>query len=301
MQRFPIHAPGATHAGDRATARKVYAFDGDEHPLTLDLPGPRRLADRWLLPTLADGGSRLCRVPGGLRLQSGDAEPVNVAARALAEALLVRLRTLPAPTPSDSETYVSLWTLGARVREPAALGYLGDVVAAARTRARRWEPPRVKREPVPPAELRRRSRATAKHRETETARAWLAVWLTDDDEPPATIATTELLSEYVSSPLVAEWLEAAEEAPDEWLDGEHEEHGGPDVLPRVGGPRSFYAVATDVLGDRRRAPGGRAWLYSTTDARRRALGLSDEETHETLADLVAGLDLPAPSVARRTA
>lgn len=298
LQRVPLHAPGATHAGDRATSRKVYADAHDEHPQTLDLPGPRRLADRWLVPTLADGGSRLYRAPGAMFLRSGDAAPVRVAATALAGALLARLRALPAPTPGDSETYVSLWTLGARVREPEALGYLCEVVDAARARVRRWEPPRAKREPVPAAELRRRSRASVKHRETETARAWLGVWVADEDTPPpATIATTKLLSAYVSSPLVAEWLEAAEEAPDEWLEWEHEDYGGPACLPRVGGSRGFYAVATDVLGAKHRAPGGRSWRYSTEAARRAALGL------DTLADALArhGAEAAAEMPLRRTA
>lgn len=280
LQRVPLHASGAQEA-DRPTTRKVYADDHDEHPQVIDLPGPRLLATRWLAPTLRDAGLRLRRSKGTLLLQRGDGTPTAVATDELARVLLARLRALPAPTPTDSETYGALWTLGARVREPEALGYLHGVAMQAKRAASRWEPPKTTREPLPAAELRRRSRANVKEREAMTARAWLDVYVSDEDAPPPSITTTGLLEAFTGSPLVAEWLEVAEEAPEEWLDGEHEEYGGPACLPRVGGSRGFYAVATDVLGDKFRAPGGRSWLFSTVEARRAALG----DDAETLADL----------------
>ncbi|KRC85209.1 hypothetical protein ASE25_19355 [Terrabacter sp. Root85] len=284
LQRTPLHAPGATHAGDRSTSRKVYAFDGDEHPQTLDLPGPRVLASRWLAPTLRDAGNRLRRQGGALLLQTGEETPLRVAPDALAGVLLARLRALPTPTPSDSETYAALWALGARVRERDALDYLRAVVGHAKTAATKYEPPKVargRREPLPEDERKRRSRASLKHREGETARAWLRFWLADDEEPPAVIGTRALYDTYAACPVLGEWHEYAEDDPEDWLDGGGDEEAGLDCLPRVGGATGFYRVADDVIGPRRRASGGRGSVYVTTDARRRALGL------DTLADALA--------------
>lgn len=303
LRSLPLHSRRrSTREADRPTSRPIYASADDEHPVHLTLPGPRTLAETAVLPALAERGVTIRRGPDPwLYVLRDGAEPERITTATLAERdILPALRAMPEPRAEDGETRAALHTLAHRARPEHANSYALLVARQARTLSAKYEAPKGPRaKGMTGAEREAKRAASERERAVATAAAWFPGWLRrdgvpDDITPPDLYATFKGDAEG--------WLAYCAESThneDEWLLGVHEERGGPECLPALPGSRTFYGVATEVLGDKRRAPGGRAWLYSTV-AKRREMGLLPGDG-ETLADLFAEEYVPDAEARRRSA
>lgn len=252
-----------THPGDQPRRLRL------DVGLTLEVPGPRVLADVLALPWLTDRGLEVLRPRSGpavlARPVSTDEEPRPLDLHALAAELGAVLAALP-DRPDAGRPYRDARDL-ARHAEPATQdAYLLDVVRHLRRlpAVRTWTPlrpdgPTVERPPVStPAQRKAAQRARDKSAETDTARAWLRHYLTgwgDPDGVPAPGSRVpasglysdaaawagDVLDEYSSEEDTSEGSEWAAYA---------EKEGYP-LRPRVPGRTRFYTTADDVLGARR--------------------------------------------------
>ncbi|MGR6316498.1 hypothetical protein Q2K19_10565 [Micromonospora soli] len=225
--------------------------------LTLELPAPRILARVWALPTLAAAADVYASRAAILRRPHGaTADPRPVDFRRLVDELRAELAALPeredAGRPySDLRIYV-------RHGDPSqVVGYLLDVVKAARVVAPRWRPPAVRKErtgPPPTATERQRiARYRRKAREVESAEHWLRLWLAD--ATPGRYDARELHAQAVDA--LGEFVEWYEDDPDGWAE-EAADDGSP-AVPVVPGVKAFYAVADRLLGPRSRTAAGYAY------------------------------------------
>lgn len=227
---------------------------------TLQVPGPRVLATTYALPWLRErfdavrsGGSTLAlsALPGG--------EPTLLNRLELERDLRQAIEALPedhtAGRPyTDLRAYV-----GAAI--PAHVdAYLHEVIGYMHRELPQWRRPPAPRparaEPVKtPTEQKAAYRARVAAAEITSARWWLDGYLDpENDEAPEPGAR-------LSAPdLYARARDAIESLAE---DGEPIDDDTPDVLFRLPGPRTFYAVADDVLGARRRSHGVAYYTFPT--------------------------------------
>lgn len=225
--------------------------------VSLEIPGPRILAEVYALPWLRSGvdayrsGSAILTRPTG-----SDAEPRARHLGELANELLAALMGLPERGTTEAGRPYRDLRLFLTEATPAARGkYLADVVAQLRALLSAYRPP-VAREERPPAKTTAERKAAQRERERAdeeaSARDWLEGLLTgwgDDDEVPAP----------GSRWLASELYETAVEAIEEYMDaGDPRPDGGDYAVPRQ---RVFYSVADELLGPRRRGAKGSARVY----------------------------------------
>ena len=244
---------------DRRDERPVRArLDADGLGIAVELPGPRILAETYAAPRLRELGLDVYRNGAALltRPTGTEADPVAADQLDLAADLLATLAGLP-DRPDAGAPYRDLRLLATN---PASAGtataYCRDVVAAIRRHAPQWRPraerPPIDRRPATtPADRVKAHRERVRTAEVASARWWLHGYLHDEDDPATPGARLDAAALYA---LAAETLAELAE------DGEPIDDDAPDVLFRVPGPRTFYEVADDVLGARRRSHGVRVYF-----------------------------------------
>src|SRR5690606_33785737 len=117
--------------------------------------------------------------------------------------------------------------------------------------------PRAPRsEAMTPTALKAGQRARAREAEQATARAALEVLLTLEDVPASGERITAPGLYELACPLMEEAVDMRVGIDADELAEQSAEDGFPDVV-RVPGPRTFYAVADELLGARRRGAQGR--------------------------------------------
>ncbi|CAL9496121.1 hypothetical protein [Streptomyces sp. enrichment culture] len=278
-----------TVAARRPVRMKLDAgtYDG----LSIELPGPAILAERWAAPFLAASldvfanGSALLTRPTG-----SDAAPEPTPLTALVDALRDGLAALPerrdAGRPyNDLRLFVS-------VASPSTVtSYLADVARRVRRTAPRWSPPKAdKPQPKSAKERVALSRARAKAREDESSRAWLQGMFAEEADyygynPGDRVPATRLYAD--ASEAIGGWVEDRKETikrdgPEEW-EAEADEYGYP-LVPRVPTSHTFYRAADDVLGPRRRVQGVRTYTIPEEPVNLTAL---DRAVIERAAEMIA--------------
>ena len=262
---------------------------GDPHPTVAALPGPGYIGRRWLAAVHARRGDTLARVGRdalAVTAASGDEQTYTAAeyGRALFGALAARTALLTVEW-HDAVT-----------RNPRDVEALLQEAAYALLIATPWrkaEPtPRAPR-PAPryesTAERMKRSRASQRERKEALVRHWLTVDYLTRDDMPAEVTTADLYAEWMTS--FAEWrAESTSRADREaW-----KEEGSPffnalDDVPLETSRQVFHAVARDVLGEPRRAPGGAGALYTLrvdVDVDVVATGAADMDLTDHLAEAI---------------
>lgn len=241
------------HSATRGTrAPRRFTLDDHGTPVRVTVPAPASLAEvDGLLPG-AESGLRRTGT-SGLTTQTG--EPLAWSLRDLAGRLVERLADLP-DRADAGEPYRNLRTLCA-VSDRFAPEYALDVVKAWRRTLPRFEQP-VEHDPhvrqYPTGETDRKSerRARYRHQEEESARYYFRGWASGWDgeetppEPGSRAYATQLLTEAVD---LLEQLVDAEETVDDQAE----------TPARVPGPRRFYGVGDELLGDRKKTNTGRAY------------------------------------------
>lgn len=218
--------------------------------VSLEVPGPRLLAATFTLPWLAQtsevyslGGAILTRAIGSLD------EPKAVDQASLAADVAALLRQLP-PRPDAGRPYRDLSLFITEASPSRVNAYLTDVTRSTRALAPRWRPARPaseRRAPLTPAQRKAAQRTRNRAAEVASARWWLQAAIdegTDELDGPRIVAAD--LYEHARE-VIAEYADDQEP-----IDPEDENS----LTFRVPGPRTFYAVADEVLGPRRRGTNG---------------------------------------------
>lgn len=250
----------------RLSDGRHYAHRAEKHVtlkadsgVTLEIPGPRLLAQTYAAPWLLSGvdayrsGAALLSRP-----QGSDEEPRATHLGELTKELLAALQRLPELSRQEAgRPYCDLRLYLTEASPAHRDAYLAEVVAHTRRLLPAYRPPAERkaadRAPAKtPAERKAESRERARRNEEASAREWLGNFLTgwdgDTDAP-------EPGSRWIASELYETAVEAIEESVDleeERLDG------GAYVVP---GKRAFYAVADELLGARRRGAKGTTHVY----------------------------------------
>lgn len=275
-------AQSSRHADQKVT-RCIYVSDDDEHPVRLSLPGPRVMALHVVIPAMADGGEEPLRAPDGrlyLRTAAED-EMLLLTLAGLIDRIAKQLTELPEVSGAN-EPYANVAMLK-HVREHDVRSYANSIAEQVRVNAKKFAgPDKVKRKlrGTTPAKVRKaKSRADRREREEMTVRAFLIDFMQFD--PPEVITTTELYAAFKER--YDDWMACliTPKDIDNWLDGDHEEEGGPECIPALAGKKVFYSVADEVIGPRRRGRGGTTTTYR--------INAEDEDDDEALTDLVASL------------
>lgn len=225
--------------------------------VSLEIPGPRVLAEVYALPWLH---SRVDAFRSGkaihARPKGSETEPTAVHLGELANELLAALQRLPELITTEAgRPYRDLRLFLTEATPAARSAYLADVVAQLRGLLSAYRPP-VSREERPPAktpaERKSAQRDRERHDEEASARDWIEGFLTgwgDDDEAPATGSRWVAAELYeIATEAIEEYMDACDPRPD----------GGDYAVPRQ---RVFYAVADELLGPRRRGAKGSAMVY----------------------------------------
>lgn len=230
--------------------------------VALEIPGPLVLAEVFALPWLRSQVDAYRSGSALLTRQSGSDEmPKAIHQGDLATELLTVLQNLPELSTAEAgRPYRDLRLYVTEVSPAVRSAYLADVVAHTRRLLPQWRPPapQVERAPAKTAaerksaERKSASRERLRREQELSAREWLQGFLTGwdgDTEAPAPG------SRWIASEL----YETAREAIAESIDLEDERlDGGAYVLP---GKRTFYAVADELIGPRRRGAKGRTFVY----------------------------------------
>lgn len=234
-----------------------------ESGVTLEIPGPRILAEVFTLPWLLSRVEAYRSGSALLTRRSGsDEEPKAIHQGELATELLEALKNLPELSRAEAgRPYRDLRLYVSEASPATRSAYLADVVAHTRRLLPEWRPPapQVVRGPAKTAAERKAvSRERIRREQELSAREWLQGFSTGwdgDAEPPSPG------SRWIASEL----YQAAREAIEEYIDLEEERlDGGTFVLP---GKRVFYAVADELLGPRRRGAKGRTHVYVIRSSR----------------------------------
>lgn len=235
--------------------------------VTLEVPGPRILAEVYVLPWLRSSviayrsGAALLTRPIG-----SEEEPAAVHQGDLTKELLAALQSFPERTPSEAgRPYRDLRLFVTEASDGARSAYLGDVVTHTRRLLTEWRPSasRVERGPAKTAaERKATSRERIRREEEPSARDWLEGFLSGwdgDVEAPAP-GSRWIASELYG--LAADAIGDAVEDADDARAAKEEPETLPDGTPyRVPRQRVFYAVADELLGARRRGAKGSAMVY----------------------------------------
>lgn len=242
--RFPDVEPRYAHTSDprRTWRRFVTDEDGEQHSAAI--PSPVAMAEAFARPLLEQRFGSVHRRPGGtLIVEDGSPLPETV----IRDLLLATLLALP---PREGLGPYDAYT---GVRRVVADDPSGDALSryalhVARACARRdmfpappvpASPKRAPRVSKTPAQWKADQRARDRSAETQSARAWLELYLAEAE--PGAVAAGALYA-------------LASESITDYIDDEAEHEDG--TPWRVPGPRTFYAIADDVLGPRRRASQG---------------------------------------------
>lgn len=248
-----------------------FKLDADGSGVSIELPGPRIMAEKFVLPWLRErfdvyrsGAALLVRPKGA------DAEPAPLNQLALAADLRAALAALPdLPTAGRPYEDSRKAAEGGTAKMDA---YLATVVVVVRRIASVWKAPAAVVDAAPAltvaerkAAQRERERAT----EEASAREWLEGYLDSPDEPPTPgdrVNAAELYDSAVE--VIGDYVE----------DGETRDDGGTYRVPRR---RVFFAVADELFGaSRKRGAHGSALVYTILDPATR------QETTMNLADAV---------------
>jgi hypothetical protein len=235
--------------------------------ISLEIPGPRILAEVYALPWLRSRvdayrtGSAILTRPKG-----SDEEPLALRLHDLENELLAALQRLPERTTTEAGRPYRDLRLFVTEATPAARGkYLADVVAQLRGFLSAYRAP-ASREERPPAKTSAERKAAQRERERReeelSARDWLENFLIgwgDDAEAPAPG------SRWNASELYADAAEVIGDAVEDAADAIREKDE-PETLPdgtpyRVPGKRVFFSVADELLGARRRGAKGTTHVY----------------------------------------
>ncbi|GHJ57340.1 hypothetical protein Nm8I071_66470 [Nonomuraea sp. TT08I-71] len=271
----PVDALAALRDGGRALSRadaprRIKLAAG----YWVEIPSPRVLARVFAGPVLATGCDLFKSGGAILRRPAGDPrDPGPEAFDVLAEEVRAALDVLP-DRPDAGRPYTDLRVYLLDGDPVDVRAYLLDAVRAVRASAPRWRP-RVERHERPAprsaADRQRSSRAARRAAEVDSARVWLSTWR-EDVGPGTRIPAPELYDQAAAD--VGEWVETYQDDPDGWAECEAED--GFPAVPAVPGPRTFYAVADDVLGGRRTGTGNvRLYVVPATAA----------EIHDQAADM----------------
>lgn len=235
-----------SHAAEKPVKLKT------ESGVSLEIPGPRLLAQTYALPWLLArveayrvGSVILTRPLGSAQ------KPTRIHQGELSESLLEALETLPEDNTAgrpyrDLRLFLTEATPGRRA------AYLAETIAHLRRLLQLWRPikERAPRGPGKTAvEHLAAHRERVKADELVSAREWLENYLGDPEGRPAP-----------GSRVVAHELhQECSETIATFIDGDEErEDGGSYRIPRQ---RIFYAVADEILGPRRRGANGSARVY----------------------------------------
>ncbi|MET4620427.1 hypothetical protein ABIE18_001876 [Arthrobacter sp. 2762] len=231
-----------------------------ESGVSLEIPGPRLLAEVFALPWITStadayrsGAAILTRSQGSYDI------PAPLHLGVLAENLQAALLQLPSLGPSQAgrpyrDLQIFLNEASSHFREQ----YLRNVVEQLRTLLPTWKEQAILHQsrngaPRTDAERKASSRARIREQEEASARSWLIGFLTGwdiDEEKPVP-------GERI---LAAALHEAAIGAIEDFIESEEVlEDGTPFRRPTQ---RVFYAVADQLLGPRRRGANGSAMSYT---------------------------------------
>lgn len=259
----------------------TFKLDADGSGVSIELPGPRIMAETFALPWLRErfdvyrSGSALLVRPKG-----ADDEPAPLNQLALAvdlRAVLAALPDLPTAGRPFEDSRKAAESGGARMD-----AYLASVVVLVRRIASVWKAPAAVVDVAPaltPAARKAAQRDRDRAAETASAREWLEGYLAADNEPPAPgdrVNAAELYDD--AAEVIGDYVEY----------GETREDGGTYRVPRR---RVFFAVADELFGaSRKRGAQGSALAYTILDPSTRqeiTMNLADaviERAVEKLAD-----------------
>lgn len=229
--------------------------------LNLEAPSAKRLAEVYALPLLTEdrelfreGAAVLVRAKG-----SEDA-PRPVPLADLAEEIRVSLELLPEALGEAGDRYQDARLLVIHGDAGTVDAYAEATARAVRVKLSTYRPPRPARERGPAlthSQMVKRSRDKAARIEADSVRYWLADFLAGEIEDAPLPAPGETVP-------AAELCELATEGLADWALADDVMPSGEVVrLPRR---RVFYAVADEILGERRRVGKARTAVYTIPDA-----------------------------------
>jgi hypothetical protein len=288
----------------------TFKLDADGLGVSIELPGPRIMAETFALPWLRDrfdvyrsGVALLVRAKGS------DAEPTPLNQVVLAADLRAALGALPdRPAGRPYEDSRRAASLGAAQMD----AYLAAVVVLVRRLASEWKPrtdrPMTVAAPALTAAERKAAQRKRDHDAEEASARWFVELLLDPENVDAPAPGTRIAAADLHAQAVASLEGLAEERVqdgDDWPETA-EEYGYP-LDPRAPRQRVFYPIADDLLGRRKRGAHGSALAYTILDPSTRqeiTMNLADaviERVVSKLADEMAeefGNDVRSDIVAR---
>ncbi|RAX48939.1 hypothetical protein DQ353_12530 [Arthrobacter sp. AQ5-05] len=233
-----------------------------ESGIAIDAPGPRRLAEVALLPHL-ESTYEVYQKGTELRLrQHGDtATPQSVSVDDLLPEIKAWLLRLPDLDATEAGwRYRSLRILAHEARPDTVHKYIRDAIVALRRDAPKWkdETKAYRASGTTPEHLAGltdneylRARRSRLAQESQlSARTWLTEWLASDERPHT--------GTQVSAPSLYD--NAVETIDRRVADGATHADGTPWRIP---GKYSFYAVADEILGERKRNKHGYHYTVPT--------------------------------------
>jgi hypothetical protein len=259
-----------------------------ESGLSIEAPSARYLAEAFALPFLREtrdvfrSGAVLLVRPSGV-----SATPELLAPPDLTQELHTALLALPELSLAEAgRPYRDLRLFVSEAERASVDTYLRGVVAAVRTLAPKWSPPKagaVRGPAKTPAEAKAAQRERERGEAKAAAEAWLLHYLENDAKPGARILASDLYEIAESDAFSTPTFKALREP----------------------GPRQFYAVADEILGARRYSHGARFYIVLDPSTRQGiTVNLADaviERVVSKLADEMAeefGNDVRADIVAR---
>ncbi|MET4003916.1 hypothetical protein ABIB48_002654 [Arthrobacter sp. UYCu511] len=224
---------------DRPVTRRL------DSGVTIEVPGPRILAETFALPTLKlardvyrSGSALLFRDHGA----EGEPTPVNMVH--LAQQLREDLASLP-DRPDAGRPYRDLKLFMTEGDTGSVSAYLADALKATRQAAPVWRPPAAPRPPaMTPAQRKAKQRERENAAEEAAARWWISEVLIPTLEDPAPIGPQP--GEKIAA---ADLYQFAAHSFQCWREDEETDHETP-------GPRIFYRVADELLAPSWRGTGG---------------------------------------------
>lgn len=244
---FPDVEPRYQRPDDPRRSRSPLVTDPDGERHAARIPSPVAMAESFARPLLEERFGSVRRFPGGrLVAQDNATLPLELIRGTIFGALLA-LPLRDGLGPHDA--YTGVLRVVADDPDGAYLRRYALEVAKASLRRGVFSPPpavpakpRAPRVAKTPAQWKADQRARERNSELASAREWLALYLAEVG-PGETVSARHLHALAVDA--IADLL----------VDGDDPERE--DGTPwRVPGPRTFYAVADSILGERRRAAQG---------------------------------------------
>jgi hypothetical protein len=271
--RFPAVEPRYAHTNDprRTWRRFVTDEDGERHSAAI--PSPVAMAEAFARPLLEQRFGAVHRRPGGTLIAEDGSPLPEATLRGLVLAALLALPPREGLGPYDAYTGVLRFVAD----DPSGDALSRYALHVARACSRRdvfpappvpASPKRVPRVSKTPAQWKADQRARDRSAETQSARAWLELYLVEAE--PGDITAADLHS-------------LASEGIQDYIDDEAEHEDG--TPWRVPGPRTFYAIADSVLGPRRRASQG-AQTYRIPDPEETDVSATSTPAGDAIAEAV---------------